>query len=433
MSEVHWLRHTLLVALGIPAASLTTLACGSGGSDPETPREPVVRRADPSPGEVAALDPSCVEPGYVCVYDERGCAPTASGHTQTSYTGKYKGEDWGPEAFNGQSLVFDPVKTKATRAEAFPGQEPLNYCCYTGCPAYDEADLSRAEPAPPSDIISCVVPAPKVAFPATDAPQCSAAMRVDGTYRAFLKLSGERCCYPTGRSRGDLGRPLREAGHASAVTSVKPAGQPPARDGGVIDVARYTTEAQAHLARTWHEAALLEHASVAAFAKVSLELLAFGAPADLVRDAHEAAIDELAHAALCTEIARAFGGAAIPGPHPAASRVVPLTDLAAFVRETIDDGCIGETIAALEAKEAAHEADDPALARAYETIAADEARHAALAFRIVQWAVGVDPSMGAVVALALDVAEARGARADAIRGAVRPCIEAILADPGAIA
>ena len=119
-------------------------------------------------------------------------------------------------------------------------------------------------------------------------------------------------------------------------------------------------------------------------------------------------------------------GDEIPGAHPAAARVLPITDLAAFVRETVDDGCIGETIGALEAKEGAHAAEAPVLARAYQTIADDEACHAALAFRIVQWAVGVDPSMRAVVVLALDAAEARAARVDGIRGAVRPCIEAIL-------
>src|SRR6185437_10815965 len=61
--------------------------------------------------------------------------------------------------------------------------------------------------------------------------------------------------------------------------------------------------ARASLAETWTVLALLEHASVASFARVSLQLLAVGAPGDLVGATHQAALDEIRHARLCFALA----------------------------------------------------------------------------------------------------------------------------------
>ena len=55
--------------------------------------------------------------------------------------------------------------------------------------------------------------------------------------------------------------------------------------------------------RAWTADALLEHASVASFSRLSLALLAVGAPADLVALAHRAALDEIRHARLCFALA----------------------------------------------------------------------------------------------------------------------------------
>src|SRR5262245_52773660 len=60
-------------------------------------------------------------------------------------------------------------------------------------------------------------------------------------------------------------------------------------------------------ARRWARAAQYEHASVASFARFSLELLALGAPSDLIARAHRAAIDELEHTELALGVARALG------------------------------------------------------------------------------------------------------------------------------
>lgn len=115
-----------------------------------------------------------------------------------------------------------------------------------------------------------------------------------------------------------------------------------------------------------------EHASVAAFARLSLSLLAFGAPPDLIADAHRAALDEIRHA----QIAFASAGGAIgPGPCAAFGELHAHRTLAEMAAETYRDGCIGETIASLELRKTAP------------TMADEEARHADLAWRIVEWAL----------------------------------------------
>jgi hypothetical protein len=59
---------------------------------------------------------------------------------------------------------------------------------------------------------------------------------------------------------------------------------------------------------------------------------------------------------------------------------------------TIYEGCVGETIAAIEAAEAAAHCEDPATRAVLERIAADETRHAELAWRFVAWALEVGPA-----------------------------------------
>ena len=57
--------------------------------------------------------------------------------------------------------------------------------------------------------------------------------------------------------------------------------------------------------KAWTTAARAEHASVASFARFTLQLLHLGAPADLVADAQQAALDEVRHARLCFGVASA--------------------------------------------------------------------------------------------------------------------------------
>jgi hypothetical protein len=149
-------------------------------------------------------------------------------------------------------------------------------------------------------------------------------------------------------------------------------------------------EQRAAVAQHFAEAGLMEHASIAAFARFSLELLALGAPSDLVADAASAMADETRHARLCFGLAVRYGlRAPAPGKLDVAGALGEL-DLLEIVQTVTLEGCIGESGAALEAAWAAEAAADPVVKAALTGIAEDEARHAALAFRFVAWAATKD-------------------------------------------
>lgn len=134
-----------------------------------------------------------------------------------------------------------------------------------------------------------------------------------------------------------------------------------------------------HLARAAH----LEAASVLAFRRLARELFAHGAPRALVEAALRSATDEVRHAELVGELARAHGG------EPVEARVddVALRTLEELALENATEGCVRETYGALVGAYQAEHAGDGALRTAMMTIARDEARHAALSHRVHAWAL----------------------------------------------
>lgn len=208
--------------------------------------------------------------------------------------------------------------------------------------------------------------------------------------------AGGQCCY-TREYNCCSGRPLLVDGRARlavarAIDSAGWAGRTQPTMEGLDD------ETRAALAKLWLDDALMEHASVASFAKFALELVAVGAPADIVAAAHAAALDEIEHARLCFALASSYAGAELsPGPLDMAGLRIG-SDLATLAASAVAEGCIGETLAAVLAAERLAGATDPAVRTALEKIAEDEARHATLAFRFVAWAIasGGEPVRRAV-------------------------------------
>ena len=153
-------------------------------------------------------------------------------------------------------------------------------------------------------------------------------------------------------------------------------------------------EIAALLAAYWVHIGAMEHASVASFARFTLHLMALGAPPELVLDAQRAGADEVVHARLAWGLAARFGGAALgPGPLDltGALGAVSPTEI---LRALIVEGCVGETLAAAEARVAAERCVDPGVRAVLTQIAEDEARHAALAWRALRWMVQVlDPAL----------------------------------------
>jgi hypothetical protein len=185
-----------------------------------------------------------------------------------------------------------------------------------------------------------------------------------------------------------------------------------------------TTSERAALTAHWSRLGQLEHASIAAFARFQLQLLALGAPPDLVESCTAALGDETAHTKLCFAVASEYAGRAIgPGPLDVTGSL-EASSLSDIVELVLLEGCIGETEAALEAFEAAESAADPVICAAYQRIAEDEQRHAELAFRFVRWALDRDPSVARCVRQALS---ADSVNSPALRDVVEPCLHALLA------
>lgn len=141
------------------------------------------------------------------------------------------------------------------------------------------------------------------------------------------------------------------------------------------------------LAAVWAQDGLTEHASVASFAQLVLELLALGAPADLVRGAQEAMADEVRHAEQAFALASRYAGHEVaPGPLDTRG-AASVSSLAHFAARAAAEGCIAETIASLQLRAAADAAEEPAIADVLRATADDEEAHALLAYRIVAWAI----------------------------------------------
>jgi hypothetical protein len=178
------------------------------------------------------------------------------------------------------------------------------------------------------------------------------------------------------------------------------------------------------LTEHWTRMGQMEHASIAAFARFSLQLLALGAPPELVEACTSALADETAHTRLCFRIASAYAGHHIgPGALDVSGNLLP-TSLVDIVELVIAEGCFGETSAALEALQAAETASDPVIAAAYGRIASDEQRHAELAFRFVRWALERAPSdVAGCISRAIAGAASQDPGVDEV---ARPCLQALL-------
>jgi hypothetical protein len=240
----------------------------------------------------------------------------------------------------------------------------------------------------------------------------------------------DACCYAVEvidsapNSSCVVGRPYLEAGRARRAPLLSAGSNPRERS------AR---------AEAWARAGAEEHASVAAFSRLALQLLALGAPPELLGAVHRAALEEVGHAERCWALAARFGaGSLAPGRFPFAEGVALDVSLADLAAAAVREGCLGETLGAHVAALAAELAEEPDVKAALAAIAAEEEAHAVLSYRLVAWALaaGGPEVRAAVVAAfvagpeALDVAElALRANVDAeeLRRGARQAVQDVLA------
>jgi hypothetical protein len=204
------------------------------------------------------------------------------------------------------------------------------------------------------------------------------------------------CCYESNISMLAIGRPFVVDGASHCAPLIAGSGR------RTVDLAarRLRGPQRRRVRDAWARAAQAEHASVAAFSRFTMQLLALGAPMALVSASAAAMADEVRHAVVAAELAGRFAGQDLSfGPLAAAVLGEGPVTLRAVLEDVVREGCIAETISAAEAAWMRDAATDPAIAAVLAGIAEDEARHAELAWAFVAWALAQDPSLRADVAI----------------------------------
>lgn len=233
-------------------------------------------------------------------------------------------------------------------------------------------------------------------------PQQAGDAAADGATPATGDAGAETSATPTPEAAADapaeamamsVRRPLLVGAslRSSSVASRGDWAMPLAKDEALAVDAR----TRAALAQAWAADGCEEHASIAAFARLTLHLLALGAPSDLVERAHLASLDEVRHARACFALAGRYGDAPVgPGPLALHGLFAPTggesaVDVASVAALCAEEGCVGETLGALLAEETLARTTDPTVRAILERLVAEEEAHADLAWRVLRFCVDV--------------------------------------------
>lgn len=362
---------------------LSAIAAGLASCHPDTPP-----RGDVTPVSIPLGVPASAQPSATAVAPIVTSAPTIA----TSVAPIVSSVPPVPSATASATVVA--VNPPPSRLTHCPSGEKLQHPCFA----------VRSTPSTGGNVGS-----PKEPYNTWDKNGCFQPNEIRGACNGISKSTGPffrggQCCFDVCQGMpAPCGRPFVVHGQAR-VADVVTRTDWIASPIGLDDGGRLRSEA----ARAWREDAAQEHASIASFARLSLELLAHGAPPTLVAAAHQAALDEVDHARVCFAIATELSGAAVAlGPAPLSLEGLSLDgDLVSLAVRAATEGCVGETIAALALSRAAASCDSPALAAKLSKMADDELAHAALAWQCVAWAWGrIDAHERDAVARALTVGE----------------------------
>ena len=236
-----------------------------------------------------------------------------------------------------QEPVSIPIQTQKTHVEA-PS---------TPATPHDGESTRPVHTDPPEDPTPTPTPTP---IPDSTAPQSPETLLGSGTLTMGL-LEG-----PTFQGEGvaitDTRKPVH--GRPISVDGAHRKAKPiPKSDWAhsVSDAFQQLSPSQREqLAASWTQAGLMEHASIASFARFSLQLLELGAPPNLISGATRAQADEVAHARDCFSVASVLRGSPVgPGPLNLRGALGSPCSVAQVLLETIQEGCINEPLAAAEA------------------------------------------------------------------------------------
>jgi hypothetical protein len=418
MRDTEAIRRRLWAQIGLPLAAATLLS-GCGSPDQPTPVKAVGKADSKQAGGKADKTGPSVDPAV------------NPSNSADAYIPPARYEDI-PE---GEFDYFGPGR------DPF-GEHDEEEGCPTGdwCGSPKDARLFAVEQLP--DQLGC--PAKLLAKPETTNalnkddkrwkglsfhPMMQGRLMSSVTEERRAGGDAEICCYHwfeycSGRPLLDgedmIVAPLRSGASWSCEPSEVAA--PADRPDSEIDPAL-----RARLGELWVEDARMEHASIAAFERATLELMAMAAPPELLGEVQLAAADEVVHAQRCFGLAARFSGQQRePGPLATLPpRVLGLADASAstdsdraqtdWVRLALDtfiEGCVGETIATLIARRGMRRCEDPATLATLEQIVDDEGRHAGLAWQTIRWILDASGEHQGAVLAALE-RQAEGMAADA--------------------
>ncbi|MFO0548099.1 MAG: ferritin-like domain-containing protein [Polyangiaceae bacterium] len=420
--DIHALRSSILSAVGL---GLGLTGCGAlvvyesdGGSGGSGGTGPTSSQSSSSSG--GTTNSGCVDPTPIIGPDgsDTGYVRCADGSVDRAAIGQCA-FDWDPPPCEGNEDVIECTSNADCGLGGQCGHtvavEGGTYCqCFYGCEVDDDCgspDYACVCGGMLSNLPGSTCVPKKCATNADcDSGECGLGTFDDGCSReTFLACRGgaDSCrtdvsCVNAGECSPSfddasfhcnvpncaLGRPLVVEG----LARVAPATERADWRGAL----RLSAGAPSTSTERYRATAALEHASIASFARFTLALLAQGAPLELVEEAQQAALDEIAHAKLAY-------GLGVAGPGALLEARAPLeTDARALTVALVQEACVGETLGAMEASLAAENTENPALRAALEEVASDEARHAALGWRSLAWLLARDPSLVPVARAAFE-------------------------------
>jgi hypothetical protein len=217
------------------------------------------------------------------------------------------------------------------------------------------------------------------------------ALGVDTESRLFTHSGSMALGARLGPSLGQCyrtGRPLRRSAHLAPLPVAYLAGGPHQTSAGV-------DETEAIAARVWAARACAEWASVPAFWELAEQLAVCAAPEELRMRVIEAAEQEIGHGLCAARFAASLAKTELGLEPPVLVPREPAVGRAGLERlalESWSDGCVGEGVAAARAAAEAEAAEVPAIRSGQRVVAAEEGRHAELAWDILAWTLAVADS-----------------------------------------
>lgn len=150
-----------------------------------------------------------------------------------------------------------------------------------------------------------------------------------------------------------------------------------------------SADERARLAGTWTRRSAAEYLAVSTFAVLAIDLVAAGAPADVLSLCMRAGIDEVRHAELCLRMVEIYGGKRIQPPPGMSS----LPDdpkrpkLHQALANTLLVSCVSETYATTVLTATRDLTEDPVAHGVLTSIYSDEVMHARLGWSYLRYAL----------------------------------------------